>query len=94
MPIDWSKDKPKCVEACGLSSREANQGNVEALKKFCNSAAGSGKPVMDEFLAATGVVAPPEWCVEYRENLREAARRDVEREGELTKIFEKQGLDK
>ena len=77
------------MRACGLTESPEN---LQALKLFCNSAAGSGKPVLDKFLKEAGLEEPPAWVVGYRENLREAARRDTERNDEIAKVFEKQGL--
>ena len=88
---EWCADKRACVEKCEL---ELNDGNIKALKEFCNAAAGSGKPVADAFLASTNLSELPTWCKEYRDALREAARRDEEREEGLTAAFNKLGLDK
>jgi hypothetical protein len=48
------------------------------LKKFCNSAAGSGGPVLSTFLQETGHQDAPAFVLKYRECLRLAARRDAE----------------
>ena len=86
---EWCTDKRSCVRACGLEDSTAN---INALKLFCNSAAGSGKPVLDTFLDKTGLEEAPEWVLGYRDNLREAARRDTEHNAEVARILEKRGL--
>ena len=85
----WCEDKHSCVRACGLGDTIEN---IKALKLFCNSAAGSGKPVLDTFLEETGLKEAPEWVLGYRDNLREAARRDTEHNVEVARILEKRGL--
>ena len=58
-----------------------------------NSAAGSGWPVEDNFLKATGLPSLPAWCTGYREDLRAAAVRDLSEQAEIRAILEKQGWE-
>ena len=85
---EWINDKSKCVEACGLP---ANEENLKALKEFCNAAGGSGQPVMDQFLAATGLTEAPAFCLRYREAVRYAKERDCQKEEHLVEILRKEG---
>ncbi len=63
---DWFKDPDSCVRACELPLTDSNR---EALKAFCNSAAGSGQPVVDTFLGATGLGELPDWAAKYRQKV-------------------------
>lgn len=72
----WSEDPLACVKMCGLPMTDDN---VKALKLFCNSAAGSGQPVLDSFLQSTNLGKAPEFVLNYRQCLRAAAMQDLAR---------------
>lgn len=67
----------------------------QALKDFCNSAAGSGQPVIDKFLADTGLMMLPTWATSYRSAVCVAMDRDVASEpGWVNKLRAKQYSDR
>ena len=87
---EWCRDKGACMHSCGLAATSAN---IAALKRYCNSAAGSGSPVEKKLLEELGLEVLPSWCFEYREQMREAAQRDVHRESDMARTFESLGFD-
>ena len=69
----WCQDPNSCLVDCGMA---VTPSNLKVLKEFCNSAAGSGEPVLQKFLADAALQAAPRWAVQYRDALRLAATRD------------------
>ena len=78
----------ECLRACNL---EPSEKNAAALKEFCNAAAGSGEPVLSTFLEAVGLTKAPEWVLQYRQCLRDAAKADVAKNPHWRQVLEEDG---
>ena len=84
----WCEDPMACVGRCGMGLTDAN---LKMLKDFCNSAAGSGEPVVDTFLMASGLQELPQWARLYRDQLRTAAARDYEAHPDWVAVLSQDG---
>jgi hypothetical protein len=71
----YAHDTANFVLACQLDPKDSKV--MDAVKKFCNSSAGSGKKIEAEFLAAVGVEDLPQLLKDYRNQIKVAMNRDV-----------------
>ena len=88
MWVDFPAD---FAAACGFNVEVP--GDYKHVKSFCNSAAGSGRIFEEEWLRSANRSVLPEAMVLYRQQLRTAAERDVERRPEIAQSFRDQGFD-
>ena len=88
MWVDFPAD---FAAACGFNVEVP--GDYKHVKSFCNSAAGSGRNFEEDWLRSANRSVLPEAMVLYRQQLRTAAERDVERRPEIAQSFRDQGFD-
>jgi hypothetical protein len=88
----WCITPEKFATACGFDVSIPSQ--YKLVKDFCNSAAGSGHIFEESWLVSAGLTSLPEMLILYREQLRIAARHDVEQRPELASAFKSLGLEK
>jgi hypothetical protein len=88
----WCTRPHEFATACGFDVSIPSQ--YKLVKDFCNSAAGSGRTFEEHWLTTAGITSLPEPMILYREQLRIAARSDVEQRPKVSDAFKTLGFDK
>jgi hypothetical protein len=88
----WCTRPQDFATACGFDVTIPAQ--YKLVKDFCNSAAGSGHTFEESWLESAGIATLPVPMCQYREELRTAARLDVEQRPEVAEAFQTLGLGK
>ena len=77
--LRWVTEPAACAAECGLSEA--------ALKQYVNAAPGSGRAMLADWMKANGLTVAPGFVVNYREELRGVASRDLAEHTDAVAFF-------